>query len=164
MKKLELIEEKRAHLGDSNFHNAPLQTKGALQIRRLLLSAEGDDSLERCWNWRSPNLGLNITLRNRGQRYNGYPVSAGYFGAYSMDGLSMVLHCFYHTRSFNAAIERIVNLCGDADSTGSICGQIAGAFYGYHSIEKAWLTNLHVWDERVIDLRAIILLFLNCNK
>ena len=48
--------------------------------------------------------GLECTLRNRGHEYNGYPVSAGYFGAFSLDGLAIALHCVHHTRSFNEAI------------------------------------------------------------
>lgn len=48
--------------------------------------------------------GIERTLRNRGHQYNGYPVSAGYFGAFSLDGLAIALHCVYHTSSFNEAI------------------------------------------------------------
>ena len=38
-----------------------------------------------------------------GSRYNGYAVDPGYFGAFSIDGLAIALHCIYHTTSFNAA-------------------------------------------------------------
>jgi hypothetical protein len=48
--------------------------------------------------------GIERTLQNRGHTYNGYPVSAGYFGAFSLDGLAIALHCVYHTHSFNEAI------------------------------------------------------------
>ena len=58
-----------------------------------------------------------------GKEYNGYPVIAGYFGAYSLDGLAMALHCVYNTTSFDDALVKCVNFNGDADSTGSMVGQ-----------------------------------------
>jgi hypothetical protein len=95
-------------------------------ILRLLRSAEADSSTERCWNWKAPRLEVRRTLRNRGPVYNGHPVSPGYFGAFSMDGLALALHCFYSTGSFNDAVVKVVNFCGDSDTTGSICAQMAG--------------------------------------
>ena len=59
-----------------------------------------------------------------GSEYNGYPVIAGYFGAYSLDGLAVALHCVYHTTSFDGALVKCVNFNGDADSTGSMVGQV----------------------------------------
>ena len=92
-------------------------------LRRLLNSSEPDDSTECNWNWRSPRLPIWRAIKNRGREYNGYPVSAGYFGAYSLDGLAMALHCVYSTTSFDAALVKCVNFNGDADSTGSMVGQ-----------------------------------------
>mmetsp|Transcript_30152 Transcript_30152/g.87838 ORF Transcript_30152/g.87838 Transcript_30152/m.87838 type:complete len:97 (+) Transcript_30152:1824-2114(+) len=46
-------------------------------------------------------------------------------------GLAMALWSVYHTSSFSEAVERCVNLLGDADSTGSMAGQMAGAIYGF---------------------------------
>jgi len=66
--------------------------------------------------------------------YNGYKVNKGYFGSYCMDGLAIALHCCYNTGTVLEAIEKCVNYLGDADTTGSITGQIAGAFYGYKQI------------------------------
>ena len=36
-----------------------------------------------------------------------------------------------HVVSVTSPQVRCINFLGDSDSTGSICGQIAGAFYGY---------------------------------
>lgn len=133
-------------------------TPAEVLIRKLLLSQEADDSKERCWNWRNPNLGIDLALRNRGSVYNGYPVSANYFGSYSMDGLSIALHAIYHTNSFNQAIETVINQLGDADTTGAICGQIAGAYYGVEAIDSTWLSNFYQWDrQHETDLLAILL-------
>lgn len=126
-------------------------------LHRLLRSSEAESSTERCWNWRHPTLGIERTLRNRGHDYNGFPVSSGYFGSYSMDALAMALHCFYHTTSFNAAVVKCVNFCGDADTTGAITAQLCGAFYGLDTIEPAWLEQLHKWDQQQIELRAVCL-------
>ena len=48
-------------------------------------------STERCWAWRNESIGIEQTLKARGRSYNGYPVSAGYFGSFSLDGKSCVL-------------------------------------------------------------------------
>ena len=84
----------------------------------------------RNWNWRaSAEEGLQIekTLELRGYSYNGHPVSSGYFGSYAVDGLAVALHCVAATNSLDAAVQRCLNFLGDADTTGAIVGQIAGA-------------------------------------
>lgn len=124
---------------------------------RLLHSKEKDDSCERCWNWKADSLMLQHTCTLRGSTYNGYPVSAGYFGSFCMDGLSMALWSVYHTKSFDDAIERCVNLCGDADSTAAVCGQIAGAVYGYQTINNRFISQMEEWDDADIAARAALL-------
>lgn len=127
-------------------------------LRKLLKGEEPVGSKERCWNWRDPaGLFIEETLQIRGDTYNGYPVSAGYFGAYSMDGLAIALHSFYHTSSFMAAIARCVNFLGDADSTGAICGQLAGAFYGVTAVDVRSIAELERWDGGEIALRGALL-------
>merc|ERR1719446_1326560 len=114
---------------------------------KWLVTASPVNDTERCWRWKSDNLDIEGTLRARGRRYNGYPVSAGYFGSYSLDGLAMALWSVYHTTSFDEAVARSVNLLGDADSHGSITGQLAGALYGYDSINPRFLRWLNKWDD-----------------
>ena len=74
-----------------------------------------------------------------------------------MDGLAIALHSVYHTSSFGEAIEKCVNFLGDADSTGAVAGQIAGAFYGYSKINKKFIENLQKWDDGDIALRGVLL-------
>jgi hypothetical protein len=50
-----------------------------------------------------------------------------------------------------------VNFLGDADSTGSIAGQIAGALYGASQIDFRLVTNLVKWDDGDTALRAVLL-------
>ena len=40
-----------------------------------------------------------------------------------------------------------VNLCGDADTVGSITAQVAGALYGAAAIPREWLQALNTWDK-----------------
>eukprot|EP00493_Phyllostaurus_siculus_P012616 UN12800 len=82
--------------------------EAAKLMRQLLESNEPDNSNEVGWNWKDANIKLERTIANRGRRYNGYPVSEGYYGAYSMDGLAVALHCIYHTENFEDAVERCV--------------------------------------------------------
>jgi ADP-ribosyl-[dinitrogen reductase] hydrolase len=59
-------------------------------------------------------------------------VSREYFGSYSLDGLAVALHAVYHTSSFNDAIVKTVNFCGDADTTGAIAGQVCSLYHRYN--------------------------------
>eukprot|EP00437_Effrenium_voratum_P031519 CAMPEP_0181403602 /NCGR_PEP_ID=MMETSP1110-20121109/3798_1 /TAXON_ID=174948 /ORGANISM="Symbiodinium sp., Strain CCMP421" /LENGTH=476 /DNA_ID=CAMNT_0023525903 /DNA_START=25 /DNA_END=1451 /DNA_ORIENTATION=+ len=112
-----------------------------------LVRAKPIHATERCWDWRNPHLDIAGTLRARGRSYNGYPVSAGYFGSYSLDGLALALWSVYNSSSFNEAVVKSVNLLGDADSHGSITGQLAGAFYGLSSIDKHFVDWVKRWDD-----------------
>merc|ERR1711939_40806 len=131
--------------------------EGKVAMRRLLSSAEPTDGKEAVWNWRHPEPGIEATLAARGSSYNGYPVSAGYFGAFSIDGLAVALHCIYHTESFNAAIVKCINFCGDADTTGAICAQLAGAMYGFSAIDPHWVEEMRRWAKDEVELRAALL-------
>ena len=67
-------------------------------------------------------------------------------------------HCVYHTDSFDRSVERCVNFLGDADSTGSMVGQMAGAIYGAQAIDPRFIANLQRWDRKgLVALRAALL-------
>ena len=77
-------------------------------------------------------------------------------------------------------------MCGDCDSTGSVVGQIAGAFYGSREgegegegeetkelkegegreegLEKVWVEQVRSWDEREAEMRAILLFVEGCRE
>ena len=67
--------------------------------------------------------------------------------------LEAALWCFFHTNSFKDAILKAVNLGGDADSTAAVCGQLAGACYGYETIPKPWIDHL-VKKEMIAEMAA----------
>jgi len=148
------------------YHRSGLSKKsgwGYDQMKELVL---GQPALatERCWAWREETLNIKSTLKARGSRYNGYPVSAGYFGSYSLDGLAMALWSVYHTTSFDEAVARSVNLLGDADSHGSITGQLAGAIYGYRSIHPKFIEWLNIWDDSDFAVKGAMLAHLGARN
>lgn len=124
---------------------------------KWLVTSSPVNATEKCWDWKSERIDITGTLRARGRSYNGYPVSAGYFGSYSLDGLALALWSVYHTNDFNEAVTRSVNLLGDADSHGSITGQLAGALYGYRTIHPQFLKWLNKWDDHEFALRGFLL-------
>lgn len=68
---------------------------------------------------------------------------------YSIESLKAALWCFYHSNSFEEAILKAANLGDDADTTAAICGQVAGAYYGYEDLPSRWKEKLHMHDEIV---------------
>lgn len=136
------------------------ETNAKLQA---LLHSRSPSPKEASWNWKAAHLAIAETLANRGRQYNGYPVSAGYFGSYCMDGLAMALWALTHSTSFSDCILKTVNLQGDADTTGAIAGQLAGAFYGYQSFlgdpcYQQMIRDIRQWDPLYeLEVRAVLL-------
>lgn len=60
--------------------------------------------------------------------------------------LEAALYCFAQTPSFEEAVLMAANLGDDADTTGAVCGQIAGAYYGASAIPQDWLCRLAMAD------------------
>ena len=66
---------------------------------------------------------------------------------YVVDALEAALWAFQHSDDFRKGALLAVNLGDDADTTGAIYGQIAGAHYGAESIPAAWRTKLTMLTE-----------------
>ncbi len=64
-----------------------------------------------------------------------------------INSLEASLWAFYHTKSFAEAILKVVNLGDDADTTGAITGQLAGAYYGIANIKIDWIEKLAMKDK-----------------
>jgi ADP-ribosyl-[dinitrogen reductase] hydrolase len=60
---------------------------------------------------------------------------------YVAQSLEAALWAFRKSSSFQEGCLLAVNLGEDADTTGAIYGQLAGAFYGQSGIPKSWLNN-----------------------
>ena len=61
---------------------------------------------------------------------------------YVVKSLEAALWAFYHSTSFQEGCLLAVNLGDDADTTGAVYGQLAGAFYGEAGIPLQWRTRL----------------------
>jgi len=61
---------------------------------------------------------------------------------YVVQSLEAALWAFYHSDSFREGCLRAVNLGKDADTTGAVYGQIAGAYYGASAIPAEWRNKL----------------------
>ncbi|MBX5452295.1 MAG: ADP-ribosylglycohydrolase family protein, partial [Thermogemmatispora sp.] len=61
---------------------------------------------------------------------------------YVVKTLEAALWAFYHSTSFREGCLLVVNLGDDADSTGAVYGQLAGAFYGEEAIPAEWRAKL----------------------
>jgi ADP-ribosyl-[dinitrogen reductase] hydrolase len=64
--------------------------------------------------------------------------SAGYV----VKSLEAALWAFYRTKTFESGALLAVNLGNDADATGAVYGQLAGAFYGEQAIPPRWIERL----------------------
>lgn len=149
------------------------QGEAAMNKLVALLNCDPRTAKEANWRWKIPRLEIPEALAARSigedglpmenPNYNGHPVSRVYFGAYCLDGLAMALWGLWNTTTFKDCIGRVVNLCGDADTTGAIAGQLAGALYGWQGLvedewNRIWIQNLQRWDPHCeIGLRAAML-------
>jgi len=61
---------------------------------------------------------------------------------YVVDSLEAALWAFYNTENFKDGVLSAVNLGDDADTTGAVFGQIAGAYYGIDNIPKSWVNKI----------------------
>ena len=57
---------------------------------------------------------------------------------YAVASLEAALWAFHKAKDFREGALLAVNLGDDADTTGAVYGQIAGAFYGYEGIPQRW--------------------------
>jgi ADP-ribosyl-[dinitrogen reductase] hydrolase len=77
---------------------------------------------------------------------------------YVARSLEAALWAFFHTDSFRDGCLKAVNLGEDADTTGAIYGQLAGAFYGEEGIPAGWREKLahrewlESFAERLLEL------------
>ena len=81
----------------------------------------------------------DLAARHPEFRFDGYD---GKSSAYVVDTLRTVFDAFFSTDTFEDCVVKTVNRGGDADTTGSIAGAIAGARYGVSAIPQRWLQAL----------------------
>jgi len=72
--------------------------------------------------------------------------------------LEAALWAFHSTDSFREGALKVVNLGEDADTTGAVYGQIAGAFYGVDGIPADWRAKLakrELIEQRAVELHTM---------
>ena len=77
---------------------------------------------------------------------------------WAVSTLQAALWAFHTTDNFEEALIAAVNLGGDADTIGAVCGQIAGAYYGYSAIPERWLAVIkdrEKLDNLINDFMAV---------
>ena len=70
--------------------------------------------------------------------------------------LEASLWAFHDASRFDEAVLRAVNLGDDADTTGAICGQLAGAYWGESGISESLRTELARMDLIQAALEGIL--------
>ena len=66
---------------------------------------------------------------------------------YVLHTLAASIWCLLTSHSFEETVLKAVNLGGDTDTTGTVAGGLAGAYYGVEAIPSAWKTALARHDE-----------------
>ena len=61
---------------------------------------------------------------------------------YVVDTLQTVFHWFFRGKNFEDCLVGTVNQGADADTTGAICGMLAGAYYGMEGIPGRWIKKI----------------------
>jgi ADP-ribosylglycohydrolase len=61
---------------------------------------------------------------------------------YVVKSLEAALWAFHRSGSFREGVLMAVNLGNEADTTGAVYGQIAGAYYGYKRIPEEWRARI----------------------
>ena len=91
--------------------------------------------------WTENPLGDKVNaIANRSFKEKSPPEIKG--SGYVIDCLQAALWAFYKTSSFSEGCLLAVNLGDDADTTGAVYGQLAGAYYGASGIPDKWLQAL----------------------
>lgn len=92
-------------------------------------------------NWKHNELVKEVNDISLGSYKTKNPPSIKGTG-YVIDSMEAALWAFYNTENFKDGALLAVNLCDDADTTGAIYGQLAGAYYGLDNIPIEWVEKL----------------------
>jgi ADP-ribosyl-[dinitrogen reductase] hydrolase len=68
-----------------------------------------------------------------------------------VESLEAGLWALHTTDDFRSGALRAVNLGDDADTTGAVYGQLAGAVYGEEAIPEEWVERLAM-REKIVEL------------
>jgi ADP-ribosyl-[dinitrogen reductase] hydrolase len=92
--------------------------------------------------WRRERLHPAVAVVSAGSFHMKSPPAIRGTG-YVVDCLEAALWAFSTTEDFRSGALAAVNLGDDADTTGAVYGQLAGAYYGAGGIPAEWLERVH---------------------
>jgi ADP-ribosyl-[dinitrogen reductase] hydrolase len=113
-------------------------------ILAALIKGEGKEVLTRQW-WDAKQIPLNKHVLEIIENDDN-PVGSGFV----IRSLHAALWSFRHANSFQDAVLTAVNLGDDADTTGAVCGQLAGAYWGFNGIPQSLIDGLD--KKEMIDM------------
>jgi ADP-ribosylglycohydrolase len=93
--------------------------------------------------WQENPLCPEIEKIARGS-FIGKPAAAIKGSGYVVESLEAALWAFARTDDFRTGALMAVNLGDDADTTGAVYGQLAGAYYGLADIPVCWQNLIHM--------------------
>jgi ADP-ribosyl-[dinitrogen reductase] hydrolase len=111
----------------------------AIILSRLIRGAEKEEALA-AGLWKSRLHPLIAQVAAGSYRHKQPPEIRG--SGYVVNSLEAALWAFAGASSFREAVLRAVNLGEDSDSTGAVCGQLAGACWGEEAIPAEWKEGL----------------------
>jgi ADP-ribosyl-[dinitrogen reductase] hydrolase len=79
---------------------------------------------------------------------------------YVIESLESALWCFMNGKSFEDCILLAANIGNDADTTAAICGQLAGAYYGFSNIPNHWRSSITMATE----IESLAVELFRCNN
>lgn len=74
------------------------------------------------------------------------------------EALGIAVYCLLKASRLEQGILMAVNITGDSDSTGSMAGQLLGAYYGFEALPTRWLKDLELkelLEEMCADWQSI---------
>lgn len=144
--RLELLLD-RAEESSLPTHPSPI-CRSACRYLALLLAAlahglSRDEVLDPSWTLLRRAGVLHPAVRaiaDAGYREKEPPAIRG--GGYVVASLEAAIWSFHKAADFREAVLQAVNLGDDADTTGAVCGQLGGAFWGEQGIPSEWRWGL----------------------
>lgn len=131
-------------------HNHPLSDAATLALGRMTQALILGEPAEA-----ARALADQLVARQRCFRFERAPRS---HSPYIVDTVQTVLHVFFDTASFEDCLLRVVNLGGDADTTGALAGMLAGARQGVEAIPARWLRRLDARTRARVETQTAALL------
>lgn len=75
-------------------------------------------------------------------------------GGWTVYTTRLALLCLLEASNFRSALERAIQLGGDADTNGAVVGALLGARFGASGIPSRWLEDLEGGESLLASIRA----------